>query len=857
MANATSTQLQELYVAYFGRAADPTGLDYWTEKGTTQASFAAHMHAQAEFKDAYGSKSVEAQVNQIYKNLFDREADVTGLTYWTQEINLGNLKVAEIATHLIWAAQNNSGSEDDKTALTNRTNAAVAYTAEVKKTTANILAYAPTTTDPWVAGDNITEGVTYLSGIDKDTEYTAAGITSSVAKFTAVAAAEGKSLVFTKDVIDILEGGTGDDTFTGDSNTVSAADTVKGAAGADKLKITGQYTLPIMSGVETIELVSPGTLADINISTNEYDDVTTLRLDTVTVAGTKTLTLQAGQSVELDDWTGAAANYDIAGDLWTTGTITVTDSGSNTHEIDLDFSSTKTTSLTLKENGTVESYVTLVNAGAKLKTLNIDSDYKLQMGDVAVATTINAADSSGELTVTSAINKVKYTGGTGKDLFTWSIANGASKETTIKTGAGDDTVTLTSLVATATLTDNKTTIDGGAGTDTLSLDDVMAQLVGALSSSDYAKKGISNFERLTLKSATVDGSTYNMANFGVNYVNVVADQVADHTISGLTTGATIDFGTAVDGIGSTAGGTDDFILTLTDKAGSGDRVNLIVNNTTAAGMFSVDAQEVETISIDTTTSDQGNVFDFDAPHLTKVIIDTGTGDVTVNLGQANAAATVVSEVDASAATSTGGVIFRADDSALAGITFKGSAGGDTLFMGDLGDDVVAGAGNDAIDGHDGVNTADITSGGTDTIEISSASGKMTVTGFTDDDVFNVEVTTADGGETTTTGQVSSQIDPTTSHTVIFTGNASSTSILTSGSETIADFTDLTDVAAYLEEAYAPATEEEHFFILNDGTNSYGYNFVDSTNAATIVAGELVLSAVVNNYILAAADVTQA
>ena len=66
MANATSTQLQELYVAYFGRAADPTGLDYWTEKGITQAKFASDMYAQAEFKDAYGSLSTESQVNQIF-----------------------------------------------------------------------------------------------------------------------------------------------------------------------------------------------------------------------------------------------------------------------------------------------------------------------------------------------------------------------------------------------------------------------------------------------------------------------------------------------------------------------------------------------------------------------------------------------------------------------------------------------------------------------------------------------------------------------------------------------------------------------------------------------------------------------
>ena len=148
MANATSTQLQELYVAYFGRAADPTGLDYWTEKGITTSKFAADMYAQAEFKDAYGSLSTESQVNQIYTNLFDRDADATGLLYWTKQIDLGNLQLAEIATHLIWAAQNNSGSEDDKTALSNKTTAAVAYTAKVKESTSSILAYQAKSTSP-------------------------------------------------------------------------------------------------------------------------------------------------------------------------------------------------------------------------------------------------------------------------------------------------------------------------------------------------------------------------------------------------------------------------------------------------------------------------------------------------------------------------------------------------------------------------------------------------------------------------------------------------------------------------------------------------------------------------------------
>jgi hypothetical protein len=239
MANATSTQLQELYVAYFGRAADPTGLDYWTEIGITTTAFAADMYAQDEFKDAYGSLSTESQVNQIYKNLFDRDADVTGLTYWTQQINLGNLKVAEIATHLIWAAQNNSGSADDKTTLENKTNAAIAYTAEVKLTTAGILAYQPESTDPtWTAGTNITEAKTYLSGINGTTASTAAGITASVNKIlTTGVPAAAKALSFTTGV-DTLIGGSGNDNFTADTSAkFGTLDSVSAGAGDDTVTI--------------------------------------------------------------------------------------------------------------------------------------------------------------------------------------------------------------------------------------------------------------------------------------------------------------------------------------------------------------------------------------------------------------------------------------------------------------------------------------------------------------------------------------------------------------------------------------------------------------------------------------------
>ena len=166
MANATSTQLQELYVAYFGRPADPIGLDYWVSDGVSQAYFASIMHAQPEFQHAYGSSSTENQVNQIYNHLFNRDADAAGLTYWINQINTDVLQLAEIATHLIWAAQNNPGSGSDRECLENRTNAATSYTEEIRASTAKIIAYQPLSWDPWIGGPDLQEGKNYLAGID-------------------------------------------------------------------------------------------------------------------------------------------------------------------------------------------------------------------------------------------------------------------------------------------------------------------------------------------------------------------------------------------------------------------------------------------------------------------------------------------------------------------------------------------------------------------------------------------------------------------------------------------------------------------------------------------------------------------
>ncbi len=86
----TTAQIQQLYVAYLGRAADKAGLDYWANQlNTVPATLtlenlrANFVNEQPEYAAIYGGLTREATVVKIYNNLFGRAPDADGLTYWT------------------------------------------------------------------------------------------------------------------------------------------------------------------------------------------------------------------------------------------------------------------------------------------------------------------------------------------------------------------------------------------------------------------------------------------------------------------------------------------------------------------------------------------------------------------------------------------------------------------------------------------------------------------------------------------------------------------------------------------------------------------------------------------------------
>lgn len=126
----TSAQVQQLYVAYLGRAADKAGLDYWLDElNATPATLtlenlrANFVTEQAEYSDAYAGLSRQDTVIKIYNNLFGRAPDAAGLTYWTTG---GGSTVN--ADQLLSAFVNGAASADAKV-LANKVLVAEVYTS--------------------------------------------------------------------------------------------------------------------------------------------------------------------------------------------------------------------------------------------------------------------------------------------------------------------------------------------------------------------------------------------------------------------------------------------------------------------------------------------------------------------------------------------------------------------------------------------------------------------------------------------------------------------------------------------------------------------------------------------------------
>jgi hypothetical protein len=130
MATTYHNDIQKLYVAYFNRPADVGGLNYWetvveAANGSTAAVSAAFA-ASPEYKAAYAGLNTAGIVNEIYNNLFGRDAETTGLDYWVGVINAGSFTIDQAVAIISEAAQGT-----DKVAFTSKVSAANTFTTSL------------------------------------------------------------------------------------------------------------------------------------------------------------------------------------------------------------------------------------------------------------------------------------------------------------------------------------------------------------------------------------------------------------------------------------------------------------------------------------------------------------------------------------------------------------------------------------------------------------------------------------------------------------------------------------------------------------------------------------------------------
>ena len=112
-------QITQLYVGYFGRAADREGLAFWTaqlDAGAALVDIAYSFSQVSEYQAIYGGLSNGALVDLLYANMFDRVADAEGRAYWIDQLEQGKPS-ARLVVDMISGAQGSDKLKLDNTAI--------------------------------------------------------------------------------------------------------------------------------------------------------------------------------------------------------------------------------------------------------------------------------------------------------------------------------------------------------------------------------------------------------------------------------------------------------------------------------------------------------------------------------------------------------------------------------------------------------------------------------------------------------------------------------------------------------------------------------------------------------------------
>lgn len=387
----TATQVQNLYLAYFGRPAEQAGLTYWTSQANaTVDQISASFAQQPEYTAAFSGLTRAQTVNQLYLNLFGRSAASNELNYWVGSTDVTVDKLALALT--------NGATGTDRLLLDGKIQLATNVTADL--------------------GTSVSASQTAFNNYANGTSTVTVGSTAyTLAQYTNATTGVGTAGQFYQLAATQLANSftfTADTTFHNGNNATAISSTTGATFAAGT--VNGNIALNGATGSLAI------TAADSQSA-----------LTGLTLAGT----------------TGTAANTTAAA-----------------------------TTLTLDEAGSTDTITSLTLNISNAATAASANNIVIGANTLGALTTINAAGSSAALTIDAtnvASTLTSLTAGSGNDSLTVAAA---AKALTVNAGAGDDTITLTTVTTGANATVNHVaSITLGAGNDTLNVNS-LTNLVG-------------------------------------------------------------------------------------------------------------------------------------------------------------------------------------------------------------------------------------------------------------------------------------------------------------------------------------------------------------------------------------------
>lgn len=480
-----TNDLQKAYIAYFGRPADAEGLAHWesvlASDPTAMDQVYAEFAASAEYQETYEGFTGLALINEVYNNLFNRDAEGGTDNYWYKEYVAGRVTINDVVIEVL-----NGASGTDLVAVNSKVAASNAFTAEFD-TAAEIIGYAgaeaAAKANAWLAG--VYDAATLAAAIEPEAlEAAVADVADNGDTFYLTGAAEK------------ITGTDYSDMFIATEDTLDLGDTIDGGDGVDTLDVSVSGSGITLAGfeAESLEVVSVKSLST-TASTVDFSDVNGLTTIISNETEGAALTFRDLQSVndidisiidtnEVHNFTYDATAYSAAVDAADITLEEIRNEASSTliqlGTVGGALGDSSVDQVNISSMGAVENEVEDLNVGDMFEVLNIDGEADLEIVSAldAFVNVVDAEELEADLTLDMSeadidAGAISYTGAQGDNAITFGeIEN----DKTITTFAGNDTIDA------GMDNDSDNDIDSGAGDDLIITalgDDTIASGAGA------------------------------------------------------------------------------------------------------------------------------------------------------------------------------------------------------------------------------------------------------------------------------------------------------------------------------------------------------------------------------------------